>query len=192
MAKDEPLLTFVCIMGYGAPQHPITDGNLFNYLGPALDHLRIREDGPIETIFLCGGYTNRTDLSEAMAMEQWIDAHRPQWAPKIERIESTLSLEENIRESAREIPKESRVIIFCEASRELAVRFQAWHHMRSMKREVIGIPFDERSLTLAHRLKQFFVHLPIEMVSMYSERVHELKRRRRQRVIDQARAASKK
>lgn len=179
---------YVCVLGYGAPRDPAMDGNYDRYLTEVFRRLG-PESTYVEDIFLCGGYTNRRDLSEAAAMLQWIEAHRPEWARKCLTLEEPITLEADLEEAAREVPAGSRAFIFCEQSRIWSVRFHARRFFTGIDWRVIGIAFDAASMKPIHRLQQLFVHLPIEILSTKSTTVAAFKARKRMQRIAAARAA---
>lgn len=185
-ATSRPL--FACVLGYGAPHNPLSDGNYTRYLSEVFRRLEI-EASRVEDIILCGGYTNRTDLSEAGAMNLWIEAHRPEWVRKCLTLEEPTTLEADLEEAAAEIPPDSQAYIFCEQSRIWSVRFHARRFFKDIAWRVIGIAFDEASLKPTHRLKQLLVHLPIEVLSTKSRIIADFKRRQRIRTVAKARAA---
>lgn len=179
---------YACIVGYGAARDPVSDGNTSRYLSEALKVLG-QHTTRIQDILLCGGYTNRHDLSEAAAMLLWIKAHHPAWADKCLTLETPLTLEDDLREAASEIPTGAEAFIFCEQSRIWSVRFHARRLFKDIGWRVIGIAFDAPSLKPTHRLKQLLVHLPIEVLSTKSRFIAGFKHRQRTRKIAEARAA---
>ncbi len=179
----------VSVNGYGAPRDPLTDGNLRRYLSQVFDWLDLH-DRRVREVFLCGGYTNRHDLSEAEAMRGWVAVHRPTWLPRVRLIDTTASVRENIEAFNMAMAPGLHPVLFCERSRIWTVFWLA-QCLFPADRPVTaaGVRFDERSLRFAHRFAQFFFHAPIERLSLLWPWLDRWRVRRRLRRIGQARAA---
>ncbi len=186
---DEAVGFSVSINGYGAPRDPLTDGNLQRYLSQVFGWLDLHERR-VREVFLCGGYTNRHDLSEAEAMRGWIAVHRPTWLDRVRLIDSTASVRENIVAFDAEMASGLHPVLFCERSRIWTVFWLAQCLFRADRPvTAAGVRFDERSLRFGHRLAQFFFHAPIERLSLAWPWLDRWRTRQRLRRIAQARAA---
>ncbi len=178
----------VYVNGYGAPFDPLTDGNLTRYLRCVVDWLDRHRD-QVHKVVLCGGFTNRADLSEAEAMRRWIAKHAPQWVDSIWTIEDTLSVRENIQAFADLYLVRERAVFFCERSRIWTVLCLARIKFKSpWIVTVIGVPFDAQALKMSHRLRQM-VHGLIEWVSLWWPWLDRQREERRHRNILRAREA---
>ncbi len=179
----------VSINGYGAPQDPPTDGNLCRYLERVFTWLDLHERR-VREVFLCGGYTNRHDLSEAEALRDWIAAHRPNWLARVQLVDTTASVSENIRAFAARMLPGPHAVLFCERSRLLTVFWLASAIFGSGHSvTVVGVRFDERSMGFIHRLTQLLIHAPIERLSLAWPWLDRWRSRLRLRRIGKARAA---
>lgn len=177
----------VAIIGYGAPEDPKTDGNLMGYLDPITRFLRGHHG--VTALYLLGGYTNRPDLSEAAAMHQWIQFHEARdIAEDIVLVETTRTARENIEALARLSYPGDHIIIFCEHSRRWIVRMLVRHFLRERSVRVVGIAFDEPSLTLRHRLHQAGPRLALEWIALHSGRMDRVRLDLRELHINRARA----
>lgn len=179
----------VYVNGYGAPLDPLTDGNLTRYLQCVVDWLDRHRD-KVNKVVLCGGFTNRTDLSEAEAMRCWIVRHAPQWTDSVWTIEETLSVRENIQAFAELYLVRERAVFFCERSRLWTVLCLVRHWFKPpWVVTVIGVPFDARAMRIGHRLRQLFFHAPIEWVSLWWSWLDRWREERRHQNILRAREA---
>lgn len=182
----------IVIMGCGAPRDPRNDEDLNRFMRATFASLELiwNEHG-IHQIILCGGKTNRPDMSEAEAMRIWIEAHRPGWASEVVIIDTTTDIEGNFKAARTRIPARDNVIVFCETSRKPTNRFYALlaerRYVDGGEWLVIGKMRDEASLSLMHRLKQVAVHLPVEALSQAVPAVASIKRWMRARNIEKAR-----
>jgi hypothetical protein len=173
----------VYVNGYGTPRDPQTDGNLGRYLPTVRDFARAHSRA---AIFLCGGLTNRTDLSEAAAMAQWFALHAEDLMPRIKLLEDGVSPHQNVTAFAQ-IAGFKHAVLFCEESRTPTMRFLAWYHLHGSS-TVTGVPFDKRSLTLRHRLVQWTSKLGLEVLATYFPPVDRLRKKLREQHIAKARA----
>lgn len=175
------------VNGYGAPEDPINDGNLQRYLGGLFSTLDAhRLSGRIDVIYLCGGRTNRPDLSEAEALKRWIVHYEPRFTTRVHLLDTTISAKENVRAFAHEVANVGlHPLLACEYSR--------WPTMEILARSffmdpvtVLPIKFDAKSLRPKHQLKQLLVHAPVEFLSLKSGMVDAWRHKRRMEVIDRA------
>lgn len=189
VGKDEGAGFSVSINGYGAPRDPLTDPNLHRYLTQVFGWLDVY-DPRVREVFLCGGCTNRRDLSEAEAMQRWVALHSPAWLDRVRLIDTTQSVRENIERFAMEMSPQLQPVLFCEESRSRTVLWLARQFFRAPRPViVIGVPFDERSLRWTHRLLQVLVHAPIERLSLLWPWLDRWRMRERRARIGRERAA---
>lgn len=179
----------VFINGYGAPAEPRRDPALEHYLRNVVAILNTilgREDCTFE-IYFGGGYTNRLDKTEAAALQE-------NWRIRSldEELRNSLChliLGDTGRENLCLLRKEIGdvpVIIFCEYSRRFAMRFLTQRYFSEAL--VVGIRFDEPSLTPRHQLAQLLVRLPLEVVAWYWEPANKLRLWLRQGHVRRVRA----
>lgn len=180
--NPQPHVLFV--NGYGAGDS--RDQNMSRYLKAVHRHIMsLPGDDQIE-LYLCGGYTNRTDLSEAHAMANWFAGYGLPRRVQVILIENTCSARENIEEFRRRAGNPPTTI-FCEWSRRFKMRWLARRSLRSV--EVVGVPFDPRSLRLDRQLVEFGAAL-LEIAALHSIWAEELRRYFRQRRVQEARRES--
>lgn len=179
-------IVHVFVNGYGAPKDPLTDGNYERYLEQVLWFLN-NQSGMIH-LHLFGGFTNRTDLSEAAAMKLWFEhAGIPKSALVITH-DRTTTARGNLIEFNR-VVGDVPVVIFCEASREKTMRFFAGKLFSSFS--IHGIPFDAKSLTPEALVEQRWQYR-LEYLAWYLPPVDVVCRIRRYRHVMRARAAMRR
>jgi hypothetical protein len=154
---------FFIVNGYGATPD-IEDRNYTHYLSEVLRHTE-RDGHEPRKIILCGGCTNRADLSEAETMRRWIDGHFPYWSDRLVLCDDTFTAQENFRRVSEWFDRTDVFKAFGEYSRRRTLRLFAWRYFNNC--EVIGVRFDDRSLRPVHRFKQLFLHLPLETLALY-------------------------
>ncbi|MBI4098820.1 MAG: YdcF family protein [Candidatus Magasanikbacteria bacterium] len=176
----------VYVNGYGAPKDPLCDGNLDRYLGQVLKYLEAYRDTNVD-LFLVGGYTNRLDMSEAEAMKGWLMNRGLPSNVTIRLIDTTDTARDNMVEFKKRVG-DVPVLIFCEFSRRPTMAFFAWKLFAEAT--VHGVRFDERSLRLAHRIKQLTTKLWLEQLAWHSKTIDVLRKWLRKRHVDRARAMS--
>lgn len=172
--------------GYGAPKDPLNDENLSRYLTQVIQQLKEHRDTRID-LYLAGGYTNRTDCSEAEAMQAWLLAHGVDDNVHLHLIDHTMSAADNMR-AFKHLVGDVPVLVLCEQSRVPSMRFFA-NHLFSQN-VVFGIAFDAASMSRTHRWKQSTVKVWIEALAWHLPPVDVLRRMLRDRHIRRARAAT--
>lgn len=178
----------VYVNGYGAPVDITKDGNYEKYLldvFEALDAWGSR----VSVVYLCGGYTNRHDLSEAAAMMEWVEKNASEWRGRIRLIENSTTVRENIAEFAAQCGGANfNPVFFCEYSREPAVAaLAAVFFAGSVTITTAGVGFSSADLTRRAQLKQVLVNLPMELASLRFEVVERWRAKARAKVIAKAR-----
>lgn len=161
----------VCVLGYGAPKYPLYDGNNGHYLFAMLETLKHLKPTNVD-LYLTGGYTTRLDLTEAEAMQIWLDHYRLPDHCKISLLDKGITAKENLI-SFKEAVSDVSVIIFCELSQKDVVNFLA---SKLFKKYIIyAIDFDERKRNLWHRLKQSTLRLWLEEAAWHSAQVERFR-----------------
>ena len=180
----------VCyVNGYGATDN-LADGNYGRYLSSVIGYLRRTHPQDAIALYLSGGYTNRTDLTEAESMRRILE-HQGIISGTdltITRLETPYTAREGLQTLRERVGSATRVTIFCEYSRQWTMRFFA--RQLFARATVIGIPFDASSMKLAHRLKQIFFHLPLEAGAWHSAFIDRLRKQLRDRHVAKARSRS--
>lgn len=157
------MLHYITVLGYGAPADPATDGNLNRYLGRVAAFIRDLPEGSHCFVYLCGGRTNRQDLSEAAAMKQWFEAHRHEYCglkgATFILLENVDSARDALVATLQECGAHRHLNIFCEWTRRRTVHL----HARRLfpNRTVNPIGFDQKSFHWRNRCVQL-VKLPLE------------------------------
>ncbi|MBP9748745.1 hypothetical protein KBD18_00930 [Patescibacteria group bacterium] len=178
----------VFVNGYGATKDS-RDRNYQAYLSAVRTFIWNKAgDGP-HTLFLCGGHTNRDDLTEAETMRRWFEAHPLPRGVKVVLIDDTVDARNNICRMEKRLRPEQSVVIFCEYSRRRTMRFFAGRLFRHF--EVRGIPFDQHSLRLEHRVMQALFHLPLEVLAWYVQPADDVRNWLRARHIRRARSVER-
>lgn len=180
-------IKYIYVNGYGVPNDPLNDHNMHAYLMQVCRC--IHAYGAKSTkLYLAGGFTNRTDLSEARAMLMWLKHNGSISGAEINLLEATTTARENMK-YFRSLVGDVPVIILCEYSRRPTMQFFA--DMLFSVNDVRGVPFDKRSMSLAHRLKQWTTRLWLEKLAWHSSFFDALNRRLRARHVAQARLQTK-
>ena len=179
----------ISINGYGAERRPKHSFKLLRYLGQLLKLLHKHElMERIDHIYLCGGYTNRTDMSEAESMRRWIAYHAPELIDRVHLIDTTTTVQDNVRAFSKAIAGQDLHPVFvCEYSRWLTTFVLARSFMGSVPMSLVPIKFDAASLEVRHQLKQVLVNAPLEWLCLHSEVVDGWRRDVRRQAIRQAR-----
>ncbi|MBP7006304.1 hypothetical protein KBB27_04265 [Patescibacteria group bacterium] len=186
-----PLAAYV--NGYGVPADIATDGNYGEYLSSvftALDALGSR----VIVVYLCGGYTNRQNLSEAEAMMVWVEKNVPEWKDYVRLIENATTVRENVAEFAAKCwAANFSPVLFCEYSREPTVAaLAAVFFGGSVPITTAGVRFSASDLTPRAQMKQVLVNLPVELLSLQFDAVERWRAKARAAVIANARAQAAK
>ena len=170
------------VNGYGATQN-LDDGNYTRYLGEIIRHINWQPQRQF-TVYLCGGHTNRTDLTEAACMRNiWEHLGAPPNAALV-LIENTTTARDNLKEVGRHTA-DLHVTVFCEFSRMLTMEFLASRFFS--RSTVFGIPFDTASLLTANMLKQRGPKLFLEVLANYLPLFDHLRLALRKRHVAKAR-----
>lgn len=176
----------ILVNGYGAPLEPLMDENLHRYLTEVVSILEGSEDGE-NALYLAGGYTNRSDLSEAAAMSAWLKARELPKGTVIFLIETSTTARGNLTR-LKDLVGNVPVTICCEYSRRLTMKFFA---KKLFSQSVIrGIKFDEDSLRLDHLISRYTIKHWLEVLAWHSRIVDRFRRWLRKRHIARARAAT--
>lgn len=175
----------IFVNGYGATRNP-KDRNYTHYLDEVSRFIR-RDPKTEFTVYLCGGYTNRIDLTEAECMRRiWELRGIPQNVSLV-LIEKTTTARDNLQ--AVRLAGDEPITVFCELSRKPTMWFLASRLFSSV--QVVGIGFDEKSLAIGHRLKQLFLKFPLEALAYYSPLFDKLRVILRERHVADARRQEK-
>lgn len=184
-----PSPRFVAIFGYGAPPDPLQDDHLTVYLDAVTRSIgRPRQH---DEIFLMGGCTNRTDLSEAEAMRRWFAQFEPTFLPHLVSEDTPITARESVWMFAQEYGEhgpEVELMIFCEYSRRWMIRMLVKRFLPGRKVWVRGIKFDEAALTRTHRLYQVGPRLAFEWLALRRPFFNQMHNELRARYIANARA----
>lgn len=178
---------YVFVNGYGAPLNPLEDDNFDQYLGNILKQLKEHCTYQCINLYLAGGYTNRTDMSEAEAMHEWFAKHQLPVHTVIHLISKTDTARENMREFQKVVGSDTPVFVFCELSRKPTMEFFAKKFFKHYM--VYGVKFDAASLTLTNCLKQYTIKLWLEQLAWHSKTVDNLRKWLRKRQVTRSRAA---
>lgn len=179
---------FIAILGYGAPADPLKDGHLEVYLETVVRIMRRPRQH--DEIFLMGGCTNRTDLTEASAMRQWFDEYEPVYLPHLLLEDKPISARESIATLAERwdgYTTEVEFVIFCEYSRRWMIRLLCRRLLPGRDVTVVGIKFDDASLTRSHRLYQAGPRLLLEWAALHSAEANRVREQLRIWFIHEAR-----
>lgn len=154
----------IYVNGYGAT-HDLDDANYGIYLGELLRRLRKDNLGRDSTVYLCGGLTNRPDLTEARCMLNIIKHLAIPTSAKFVLIEESTNPRDSLRQVFR-LTGRVPLSAFCEFTREPTVRYLA----RRLFPEVMTVPiaFDKRSLAIGNQLKQRLLKHPLEVAASHS------------------------
>lgn len=186
--KDPYTGVYVLVNGYGAPADPLTDGNYHRYLNAVFDFVD-RYTTKEVTLILAGGFTNREDLSEADAMQMWFENNQLTKNVKVVILNHTVSARDNVR-AAYSLLKDMPLHVFCEYSRRFIVECITMQFFSSYVMHPVA--FDEVSMQRSHRVKQLFLHLPLEILACYFYFAERARLRLRLHHIMQARRRSRK
>ncbi len=166
----------VFVNGYGAPKDPLSDGNLCGYMCAISEYMDLHHDD-VFTLYLAGGITNRKDMTEARAMKVWFDAHGlPANVTEVVLIEESTTARDNVALYSRKVDQGKPSVFFFEYSRRLQMIFLVKQYFnRHFHRlyKFCGVKFDEPSMELRNRLKQYFLRFPLEVLSWYLPSVRE-------------------
>lgn len=150
------------VNGYGATQN-LHDSNYARYLGDIIRYINARPQRQF-MVYLCGGYTNRTDLTEAACMRNiWVHLGAPPNATLV-LIEDTTNARDNLKDVRRYVAY-AHVTVFCEFSRITTMEFLASRIFSGST--VIGLPFDVASLLPANILKQLVPKFLLEVLAYH-------------------------
>jgi hypothetical protein len=147
------------INGLGAPEYPEDDKALSTYLRQALAF--VDKYSP-NFIFLCGGCTNRPNLSEAEAMLRWFGCHAPHLLERIVLLEDSLTARQNVEELNRHVGGGTSVVYFTEYSRRFEARILCACYLMVGWR-VVGLVHDKRSMRPDRRLLRYTVYAPLAL-----------------------------
>lgn len=171
---------FFIVNGYGATPDA-QDRNYTRYLSEVMNHVAADGSEP-KKIILCGGFTNRTDLTEAETMRCWIVDHFPYWSDRLVLCDDTFTARDNFRLVSEWFDRTDVFKAFGEYSRCRTLRLFAKRYFYNC--EVVPIRFDDRSLRPAHRLRQLCLHLPLEALALYFPLYDKLRLYFRQRHVE--------
>ncbi len=179
-------MSYVYANGYGATEN-IHDRNYTHYLIKVSHFIQEHPDKQF-TVYLCGGYTNRKNLTEAACMHQiWTRLGIPPNVVLV-LIEDTTTARDNLQ--AVRLAGDVPITIFCELSRKPTMRFLASRFFSAA--QIVGIGFDEKSLKIGHRLKQLFLHFPLEVLAYYCPLFDKIRLALRKRHIARVRRNEEK
>lgn len=180
---------YVYVNGYGAPADPLTDKNLQRYLSQVVRSVR-RLDAlvPITAFYLCGGKTNRPDLSEAEAMRQWFLVNAWDLRDRIRLIDQSIDAQNSLRQFSEKVPRGAAAIVFCEHSKRHVMRVLAVRLLPGRDVSVLGIKFDRASLAPSNKAVQL-LRVPFELLSTYVRFVDTIRANRRAAAVLRAREA---
>jgi hypothetical protein len=188
-----PTSAKIYINGYGAPKDPVNDGNLSRYLGAVKSTVENFVESNSKygipnskydfTLYLAGGFTNRTDLSEARAMQMWFEHHGlPKNVRRVILIEESTTGRDNLvlfTQTIEDPPMTYLTLFFWEYSRRFQMEFLARHILAKMctyhqAYEFIGVPFDARSMKLVNRAKEYLLKFPLLVLAWYFPFINKL------------------
>jgi hypothetical protein len=179
-------MTAVYVNGYGATDNP-DDRNYAAYLSAVRNYAWNTLGDGQHTIYLCGGHTNREDLTEAETMSRWFERNPLPQNVKIVLVDDTTDARGNICRVEALMEPEQDIVIFCEYSRRRTMAFFA---RRLFKRfEVRGVPFDQQSLRFKQQATQLLLQLPLEALAWYLPPFDAFRKKLRTRHIRRARNA---
>jgi hypothetical protein len=179
-------MTALFVNGYGATDNT-DDRNYATYLSAVRNYAWTTLGDGRHTIYLCGGFTNRTDLTEAETMRRWFVKNPLPRNVEIVLVENTTDARGNICRVEALMESEEDIIIFCEYSRRRTMTFFARRLFRHF--EVRGVPFDQQSLRLEQQAKQLLLHLPLEALAWYLPPFDALRKKLHARHMRRARSA---
>lgn len=180
MNNSNPITYNVFINGYGAPQDILKDNNYAIYLSSIktflFEQTEIQRCG--FNLYLAGGFTNRTDMSEAQAMFNWFEKNGfPENTQNVFVLEASTTARSNIEEMDRQIEKDefSETLFFCEYTRRFQTKFFVRNIFHNRKRDtrVLGVNFDKKSLQFLQYTKTIFLRFPLLVLSYYFPLVDE-------------------
>jgi len=184
--KKVPIFpTVLYVNGYGAAG--TDDGNYNRYLSNVLDLVKSRPSYKFR-VFLAGGLTNRTDLTEARAMLNWFEAKGKPDNAEFLMIEDTTTAKDNMV-AFRKLVGDEPVAIFCEHSRRHTMRFFALSLFNQYK--ILPVKFDAKSLRTKHRLQQVLLKTPLEILAWYWKPADNLRLKFRARHVVKVRATER-
>ncbi len=173
----------IFVNGYGATDN-VDDGNYCRYLGEVSTFIDSHQTEKC-VVHLCGGYTNRLDLTEARAMLNWFVRRRDFSDVEYVLIEDTFTARDNM-ERMGSLVSEELLVIFCEYSRRFTMAFYASRLFKHY--EIHGVKFDAKSLTFVHQIKQVTLKLPVEVLAWYFQSFDHLRLWLRNRHVMRVRA----
>lgn len=178
----------IYVNGYGAT-HDLDDPNYHRYLGELIRLLRIQDHDEQITVYLCGGHTNRTDLTEARCMLNIIGRLGKPYGVDFVLIEESITTRDNLAEVYKRVGR-IPLTVFCESTRRPTVRYLAKRLFPEV--QMMPVTFDGRSLSLVNRLKQRYLKLPLEVASVHSPAFDILRSYLHERHLAKCRAQTQK
>lgn len=184
-------MILVLVNGYGAPAHPEEDSQLNLYLRAVVVAMEVMEDcgkSP-DRIFLAGGRTNRTDLSEACAMRRWFAANASKWVERLVLIDDTRDGQGNLRRFAQYVSEDDETMVFCSLERHAVMAALARRILKSRHVGTMGITLDRRRFGLVANLTRH-AGVSFEVLALRFATVNALRVMLRNREIIRARRLS--